>query len=128
MDELVNYVTETPENTNPNVVRSLASSISTAGDSSSGIMIVNAISDISTGTYTLDRTFREIAEAVKTGPVIIYQIELYGNDGLMAVTSTVTNVYYEDSYFYVQGDKDYYEFTTEVLDGYPSRRGDSGDN
>lgn len=66
MDELVNYVTESPENTNPNVVRSLASQMTTGG--SSGVFIVYANEGV------LDRTLREIQQAVATSPVIIHSV------------------------------------------------------
>ena len=123
MDELVNYVTETPENTNPNVVRSLASQITTSGNS--GILIVNVLYDYSTTKYTLDRTFREIAEAIKTGPIIIYGVDAHSDYDVSVSTNEVTSVYYDESVYIVQCDSvDYGEFLTIDLDGYPQTESD----
>lgn len=58
MDEVVNYVMETPGNTNPNVLRGLL------GKSGGGnVLIVNMNINQETQTATLDKTWREIYDA-----------------------------------------------------------------
>ena len=96
-DEIFNYVMETPENTNPNVLRSLLNNLDSgtslpddpaqdgtynlqntvsggtgtlswaSGSSGGGVLVVHADEN-----GTLDKTWAEINTAAQTGPVILY--------------------------------------------------------
>lgn len=65
VDDVFNYVMETPGNTNPNVLRSLLNNLDSGGSSSGGILVVN----VSDGA--LDKTYSEILAS--TTPVVIHQ-------------------------------------------------------
>lgn len=69
MDELIDYVTESPENTNPNVVRSLASQIP-AGGGNSEIFVVNLTYDESIAKFISDKTAREVINAAEAGMMV----------------------------------------------------------
>lgn len=69
-DEIFNYVMDDPEDTNPNVLKSLLNNIS---GGSSGTFIVNINAENVGGEYifTADATAGEIEEAVKAGQQVI---------------------------------------------------------
>lgn len=76
-EDIINYITQTPENTNPNIIRGM---LNKEGPGTSPIMIVHfELSDFDTdpyGTYyarsvTSDKTIDEIAEAVKNSIIVI---------------------------------------------------------
>ena len=92
----------------------------TASGGSSGILIANVHYDESTSKYTLNRTFREIMEAVKTGPIIIYRVDAESDVDVTVYTNKVTSVEYGDDEYIVRCDNGTYSvFVTEDLDGYP---------
>ncbi len=86
MDEIINYVTNTPENTNPNVLKSMLTGISSSGGYTPFIITYDGES--------FDKTFEEIITA-KNAKIPIYFIDMneYGDDGTPFPVFKV--VYYE---------------------------------
>lgn len=76
IDEIINYVSETPENTNNRILRPMLERLGNSSSGSTGgggVMIARLISDNSTDRATLDKTFQEMYNAVISGsPVYIY--------------------------------------------------------
>lgn len=72
MEEIINSVMQSPENTNPNVLRSQLQGIS--GGSGGGVMVVG----VNYETNRLDKTAREIMDAMLQKSVCIYMDGEYG--------------------------------------------------
>lgn len=73
MDEIIQYIVESPENTNPNVMRSLLSKVE--GSESSvdiPIMVVNIVND---KVIFIDRSASEMIEFFENGGVILTPVE-----------------------------------------------------
>lgn len=67
-DEIVDYVMETPHNTNPAVLRSLLSQYSEEGRSSGGgAFIITSADDETAGGIKMDHTWQEIVDATLSG-------------------------------------------------------------
>lgn len=75
-DEIFNYVMDDPEDTNPNVLKSLLNSIPTSGGGGAFIVTVTDQEVTVAGTTTTirvcNKTAAEIYEAAKKGPVWFY--------------------------------------------------------
>ena len=66
MDEIINYVMTNPENTNPNILRSMLENYGGGG----GLFVVNVIpdeTDESGETYIADKTAKECYDAFMAG-------------------------------------------------------------
>ena len=69
MEEIINYLNKTPENTNPNVLRDMVSSGSSSGSNSGNLFLVTMDAD----SGESDKTFQETYDAFIGGEnVIIY--------------------------------------------------------
>ena len=68
-NDILDYVTETPGNTNRAVLGSMLDSFSGGGGGGAEPLIVNTEYD--DGTYTLDKTFGEIRGAFESGNVVL---------------------------------------------------------
>lgn len=82
MDEIINYVMNTPGNTNPNILRGMLDEISSSrggGD----VLILHE----DPNTHNLDRTAAEIYEASAQMPVIIIYSPSNGPMGVSAVVN-----------------------------------------
>lgn len=117
INDVFNYVMESPDNTNPNVLRSMLNSLE-GGGSGGGAFIVQ----LDMSTWTLDKTFKEIAEASMTMPVVIFIgssgfamqqpfLALMSGDGQYAVASLGVDD--------VTGELMIYSYVTTNADGYP---------
>lgn len=67
MDEVINYVMETPGNTNPNVLRGMLENINTSGSTP---FWVNFTVNARGGTATSDKTIEEIRAAIDSGLLV----------------------------------------------------------
>lgn len=90
MDELIDYVTESPENTNPNVVRSLVSQIST-GSESGDLFMITLTSDGNNEHPTSDKTVREIINAAEAGMMVFAKWKNEGQDTTYIYTFLVAS-------------------------------------
>ena len=68
MDEVINYVMETPGNTNPNVLRGMLQNSSGGGNAAFYVTFSGSTSE---STAACDKTFAEVKEAYDAGKVII---------------------------------------------------------
>ena len=82
MDEIINYVMDTPGNTNPNVLRGMLENSGGGGD-----FIVELTITSETGG-TMDHSNVEILEALRSGKRIFFDIEF--NGALCRVQATLT--------------------------------------
>ena len=70
MDEIINYAIHSPENSNPNVLRSMLNQISSEnGDSSNDIEVIDFNVSME-APYTLDITWQEVYDALSRGAII----------------------------------------------------------
>lgn len=70
-EEIFEYVTETPENTNPAVLRSMLNELSGGGSGGAGLFVVNIQYNDSTGEYEVDKTLEEIKAAYLRNDAIV---------------------------------------------------------
>ena len=120
MDEVINYVMETPGNTNPNVLRGMLQNSSGGGNA----LIVKVEPNTETGKLTMNKTWKEIFDA---DCVSIYIINDLGR-GMEKVFIPVKKVRYANAVTdtdieYVvtciaPNDSEIY-FVTDSEDGYP---------
>ena len=72
MEEIINSVMQSPENTNPNVLRGQLSKIADSSDSGTLVVHATATDDGYGNTiYTLDKTAAEIIAAARVGYVVL---------------------------------------------------------
>ena len=139
-DEIFNYVMETPENTNPNVLRSLLNNLDSGTslpDDPAQDGTYNLQNTVSSGTGTLswasgssgggvlvvhedenkalDKTWQEIHDAMLQGLVVISSTD--GDNSFLTVCTQVQNN--EVEYFVISNDS----YVTDSPNGYPT-----GDN
>ena len=120
MDEIIDYVMETPGNTNPNVLRGM---LNNSGGSGSGVLIVNGTIDAETQMDTLDKTWQEIHDA---GYAIIREV-LRGNvmfayiERVIAAETAGESVQYMVETFSYDGAELYsLTYIADSPNGYPS--------
>lgn len=91
MEEIINYLNKTPENTNPNVLKDMVSSGSSSGSNSGNLFLVTM--DVDSGES--DKTFQETYDAFIGGEnVIIYDEALgYYNTIISAMLSEENTTY-----------------------------------
>lgn len=125
-DKILDYVMNSPANTNPNVLKTMLDS----GGSGGGVLVIEATGSYEEG-YTLDKTYKEISDAFKAGEacVVHYDDLPYGES-----YATIVSVnYYESTYnvnaVFISPDFTCYgdSFSTNSENGYPNRPG-SEDN
>lgn len=105
MDEIINYVMENPENTNPNVLRNMLENYNSSGG---GLLIVNVVPDETTeeeGVYVADKTAKELYEAFLAGRNVVCYYDLNYHP-------FVTGYHNEDDDTYTV-----YFSTVDVIDG-----------
>lgn len=97
-DEIFDYVMNSPENTNPAVLRSMLNSVRRGGG---GALVVNITESKVEGNtvYTCDKTAGEMAAALESGGIIIRRTE--EQDGLtvyfyypLSAATVVPDVFY----------------------------------
>lgn len=88
-DEIVEYVTHTPENTNPAVLRSMLQQYNN-GSGGNGTLIVNELLDESSQTTILDKNWNEIKTAFDNGQVAIIK---YSNNTALSGIGYLKDVY-----------------------------------
>ena len=78
--DIINYVTETPQNTNPAILNTMLDQLSSGGGGGVEPLIVKEGETIGSTTY-LDKTFGEIIDAFKAKrPVYYYREQEYDYD------------------------------------------------
>ena len=85
MDEIIDYVMETPQNTNPNVLRSMLENLN-GGSSESN----NFVFTYDPATRMTNKTYAEIAEAMKNHKLVLCDIII---DNTYGGTYIVTRVF-----------------------------------
>ena len=73
MDDIINYIMENPDNTNPNVLRSMLENYS---KSDSGALVVNVTLGEG-GHFIMDKTAGNVYAAAQTGLVIVHYVNIY---------------------------------------------------
>jgi len=114
-EEILNYVMDTPENTNRAVLSDMLDEFNTSSSNGANALIINIEKD--GDTYTTDKTAREIIDAMplvyvlETGIVDKYAVSFYTE--LDEYGTALDDSGYM---FYVSGNM----FTAATLDDYPS--------
>ena len=90
MDEVINYVMETPGNTNPNVLRSM---LNNSSGSSDGIFKATFSGLTSNDNASCDKTFEEFLAAYEAGKLI----KIYYQDDESGQTSELLFSMYNES-------------------------------
>lgn len=73
-EDIINYVMDSPDNTNPAVLRDMLNQLSSGGDG--GLIIPTSYEN---NTFTLNKTFKEINNVISTGGnAVINYIDDYG--------------------------------------------------
>ena len=109
MDEIINYAINSPENTNPNVLKSMLSSLNVGGGQSNDVEIIKFHID---EENKLDLTWQEIKDALDREAILLNKTE----DGYGIIIGA-----FSDENTYVVGislDGTEY-FTTDSTNGYP---------
>jgi len=83
INDVFNYVMNTPDNTNPNVLRSMLNSIE--GGGGGGVFMIGAT--IAGESLTLNKTFSEIFEAAKAGSFCIIASNAEDTVGYMYISA-----------------------------------------
>lgn len=110
VDDVFDYVMETPGNTNPNILRSLLNNLDSGSSSGGGVLVVNVADG------ALDKTYSEILAS--TTPVAVHQASegssywgfvtaVFDDDGAYIVTVTDSSAQAASQY------------VTDSADGYP---------
>lgn len=129
MDEIIQYILKSPENTNPNVMRSLLSKITPESGSDStpveNNILILQLTEKEAGTYIMNKTGQEIIEFCEqensppNGKAIIFQVPSTPSD----VYSMYSWSSYADDYGFYFGhnsdDLNRVIFTSTELDTYP---------
>ena len=91
MEEIINYLNKTPENTNPNVLRDMVSSGSSSENSGGNLFLVTMDAD----SGESDKTFQETYDAFMNGEnVVIYdQLNGYYDTVISAMLSEENTTY-----------------------------------
>lgn len=110
MEEIINSIMQTPDNTNPNVLRSQLQGM--ASSSTDGVLVLHA-HETDSGTV-LDKTWKEIHDA----PFAILRREKSTGFDIIPITSVVSD---PNDAFYVWFSENVYE--TDSENGYPANRG-----
>lgn len=106
MEEIINSVMQSPENTNPNVLRSQLQSVG-GGSGSGGALVVNATVDFTTNKATCDKTAGEMWSAAENGDIIVIHFTL-AQDGSSTAVSGVAQATFE--YYAEEDATPYYAF------------------
>ena len=96
-------------------LNNIENGISAAGQ----ILLVHEIYDESLNTYTLDKTWQEIHDAMEVGLAILFPV-LGNNETDVSHQSIDTACLYEEEFWIYSNSKDY---NTSTANGYPSAEG-----
>ena len=114
-NEIIKYIMNTPENTNPGILREL---LNEHGGGGSDMLIVNVVQDDDTSEPRLDRTWQEIHDAI--GRVVIH--DEFSDEGVVKLYSTINIKYSPANNAYgvsFGASSDYVIMVTSSPDGYP---------
>lgn len=99
IDEIVDYATKSPENTNPAVLRSMLSQLN-GGSGGVQVFIVSVTED---GViWTCDKTWREIADAYDGGKMVRFNLPSYDNASSPLLGLTASSEQYDVYYQYAR--------------------------
>lgn len=96
IDEIVDYATKSPENTNPAVLRSMLGQLSGGGSGGGGVMAIT----------TMTTTWQEVKDALEAGKVVVYVTKNSGTDevvGWVTVMCLITAAYQGQDGYYISG-------------------------
>ena len=102
-EQVMDYVMNSPANTNPNVLSGMLDSIADAGGGGTLLFVVNGTPNIADLTVTTDKTYEEIRAAYDSGALVIMKCDYYGFVKNMMLTQVTPNAlmfgcdYYDDS-------------------------------
>ena len=123
INDVFNYVMDTPDNTNPNVLRSMLNSLEGGGSGGGTLKVTITSEEVSDGTkFTMDKTWQEIANAFNSGNMPYF---ILTDDGGVKI-GYAENIYSVGGYYGVsfndnaeilQSEDGYY---TDSANGYPS--------
>jgi len=124
-ETILNYVMNTPENTNRVVLSDMLDEFSNSGGNGSSISTLIVHIEEESGVIAMDKTAGEIIDAMPL--VFVYQEGVVGEDEDEAVLHTyeqLTYYVYSEDHGYIF-DWNEHSFYAETLDDYPGYR-DSG--
>lgn len=132
MDEIINYIMETPGNTNPNVLRGMLEN-SSSGSSGSGLVVHADIdeTDPENTIYTLDKTGQEILDAypwvkcVYTGTGFFGETQYFALDLVKYEVSNGLSGTVTYSFIFEANDESFTVFVTNLND-YPTNAEEPG--
>lgn len=75
MEEIINYAINTPENTNPNVLRSMLQTTSNGG--SGGVAFVTLSHDETTNTTYIDKSYNELENLVLVEKKLVFCFDVW---------------------------------------------------
>ena len=117
-EDIIDYVMKTPENTNPNILRSLLDS-----EANNNKYIVTLTPTAQDFSGTMDKTVAEINEAYEAGQEIVFKIypsaTAYYEIGC-------TDVYYDQSFEYPRYCADFVQLQENVIIKISTPLGDDG--
>jgi hypothetical protein len=125
MDEVIDYVMETPGNTNPNVLRGMLQNSSGGGN----VLVVKVKPNTETGKPTMNKTWKEIFDAVCVSIYIINNGENYMHKYYATLSKVEYHINRETgnliyivkciNYSDEGTDPEFSFFTTDSENGYP---------
>lgn len=120
INDIFNYVMDTPDNTNPNVLRSMLNNLEEGG-SGGGVLVVTCTRTGSPvpSSITADKTCKEIFDAYAAGTNVVF---LGANYFPLNPTTAAVLLYA------VASEEDGYEFTVLAGDDYVSLKGDTAND
>ena len=100
-EQVMDYVMNSPANTNPNVLSGMLDSVAQSGGTSQ--FVVHGTPNAADLTVTTDKTYEEISAAYDSGALVIMKCDYYGFVKNMMLTQATPNAlmfgcaYYDDS-------------------------------
>ena len=111
INEIIDYVVNSPENTNPNVLRSiLGNQVSGGQELPEGALVCLPV-EVDETTNTLNKTWNEINQG-------FYYMR--DDDGYILILTAVENSQENNYYIIAQYAGNSIEFVTDTPDGYPT--------
>ena len=98
------------------LLEAIANGVSGSGSSGGGSLAITETYDEATDTYTLNKTWQEIYDALAAGKYVY----IFGTSSNGAYHSTVNEASSADSFYYVYTSRGNVPYTSESADGYPS--------
>ena len=110
IDEIIDYVTHSPENTNPNVLRSMLGNQVSGGQELPEGALIFLPAEVDETTMALNKTWNEINQG-------FYYIR---DNGYILILTAVEDSQENDYYVIAQYAGKSIEFVTDTPDGYPT--------